>query len=120
MFLLDDGRKSVLYTGDIRAEAWWLEALIRNPTIVQYSCGLHTLDNIYLDTTFASARLTDHRVFPSKADGMRKLIREVSRYPEDTIFHISTGCSGFEDALACLAATFSSNVIHSSTFFFAC
>lgn len=65
MFLIQMWSKSVLYTGDIRAEAWWVEALTKEPLLAPFM-GSHQpdrhnhqsehklhppLDNIYLDTS---------------------------------------------------------------------
>lgn len=112
MFLIHYHQKVILYTGDIRAEAWWLQALIRNPVMVQYPhlCGHRILDKIYLDTTHISKRLTKAREFPSKSDGMRELINRVAQYPGDTVFHIQAFTLGYEEAIASLAATFASKV----------
>src|ERR1700753_2558558 len=53
MFLIEGNGKAILYTGDVRAEPWWISSLARNPVILPYTCGINVLDNIYLDTTFA-------------------------------------------------------------------
>lgn len=53
MFLMEgeDG-KSILYTGDIRAEEWWVDKLRRHPVLLPYTTGVKTLDKIYLDTSW--------------------------------------------------------------------
>jgi len=81
--------KAVLYTGDIRSEPWFVNAIARNPCMVEYSSGLKTLDTIYLDTSFI-----DDIAFQTKAEGIRELLQKVSRYPPDTIFHFQAWTYG--------------------------
>ncbi|CBQ68024.1 conserved hypothetical protein [Sporisorium reilianum SRZ2] len=38
MFLIQGDKGAVLHTGDLRAEAWWCEALTRNPFLSPYLC----------------------------------------------------------------------------------
>jgi len=83
-----DGR-AVLYTGDVRSEPWFVNALARNPCLVEYSSRIKTLDKIYLDTSF----LGDVH-FQTKAEGIEELLRKVGRYPEDTIFHFQAWTYG--------------------------
>jgi DNA cross-link repair 1C protein len=56
-FLIEGSKGAVLYTGDFRAEPWFLESLTRNPFLQhclapnEVSGGiLRTLEAIYLDT----------------------------------------------------------------------
>lgn len=81
--------KAVLYTGDIRSEPWFVNAIARSPCLVEYTSGLKTLDTVYLDTSF-----TDDCFFPSKADGIKELLQKVSRYPPETIFHFQAWTYG--------------------------
>ena len=81
--------KAVLYTGDIRSEPWWVNAIARSPTLIEYTTGLKTLDTIYLDTSFV-----DDIGFPTKAEGISELLQKVSRYPADTIFHFQAWTYG--------------------------
>jgi DNA cross-link repair 1C protein len=81
MFLFERPGVAALYTGDIRCEPWFINSLVRNPAIIEYTQGLKTLDKIYLDTSFV-----DDVDFQTKADGLRELLRKVARYPRDTIF----------------------------------
>jgi DNA cross-link repair 1C protein len=80
---------AVLYTGDTRAEPWFVNALVRNPCLIEYTSGLKTLDKIYLDTSF----LLDVP-FQTKADGLRELLQKTARYPPDTIFYIQAWTFG--------------------------
>ncbi|KAL8709652.1 MAG: hypothetical protein Q9220_005592 [cf. Caloplaca sp. 1 TL-2023] len=84
MFLVEDSRKAVLYTGDIR-------------------------DRIYLDTTFAINE-DPYRSFPTKAQGISELLKEVSRWPENTIFHFNAWTLGYEDVWLALAAHLKSQI----------
>ena len=36
MFLIEGGGKAILYTGDIRSEAWWVNSLTSNPLLLSY------------------------------------------------------------------------------------
>ena len=83
--------KAVLYTGDVRAEPWFVNALTRSPSMLAYAtdCGLGTLDCIYLDTSHTSGG-----EFQTKAEGLRELLVQVARYPPDTVFHFSSWTYG--------------------------
>ncbi|EWC43640.1 hypothetical protein DRE_01527 [Drechslerella stenobrocha 248] len=92
MFLVEGNGKAILYTGDIRAEPWWLEKLKRNPILLPYFRGIKILD------------------FQRHADGIAELLTQVSRYPQDTIFHLNTWTTGYEDAWVALAAQFNAQI----------
>ncbi|KAK4666018.1 hypothetical protein QC763_407530 [Podospora pseudopauciseta] len=92
MFLFEGGGKAALYTGDIRSEPWFVSAIARSPPLIEYSCGLKTLDTIYIDTSFV-----DDVDFPPKSEGIRELLEKVSKYPTDTIFHFQAWTYGYED-----------------------
>jgi hypothetical protein len=81
--------QAALYTGDIRSEPWFVNAIARSPSLIEYTSGLKTLDTIYLDTSFI-----DDLEFPTKSDGIGELLRKVSRYPADTIFHFQAWTYG--------------------------
>ncbi|EON68980.1 hypothetical protein W97_08238 [Coniosporium apollinis CBS 100218] len=103
MFLIQDTRKAILYTGDTRSEPWLVESLVRSPVLVPFTLGSRRLDTIYLDTTFATK--TDvYREFPSKAAGLAELLEKVSLYPADTIFYFQAWTFGYEDVWIALAA----------------
>jgi hypothetical protein len=103
MFLIEGGGKAVIYTGDIRAEAWWVNSLVQNPVLIPYTLKRHKLDCIYLDTTFASAS-EPYRNFPSKADGIRELLEKVNDYPNDAIFYFHSWTFGYENVWIALSA----------------
>lgn len=110
MFLVQgrDG-SAILYTGDIRAETWWVNSLVRNPLLLPYSLGSKRLDCLYLDTTFAT-KAEPYRDFASKAQGLRELLQKVSTYPKDALFYVQAWTFGYEDVWIALAAQLRSRV----------
>lgn len=88
--VFEGGGKAALYTGDIRSEPWFVSAIARSPPLIEYSCGLKTLDTIYIDTSFV-----DDVEFPPKSEGIRELLEKVSKYPKDTIFHFQAWTYGY-------------------------
>ena len=109
IFLIEDEKKAVLYTGDIRSEPWWVESFIRSPYIVRYAKGLKTLDTIYLDTTFAS-KDESCSSFPTKANGIAELLEKVLEYSSHTSFHLHAWTFGYEDVWLALSAALDSKV----------
>ncbi|KAJ6261717.1 60S ribosomal protein L31 [Drechslerella dactyloides] len=109
MFLVEGNSKAILYTGDIRAEPWWLEKLKRNPILLPYCRGIKVLDCLYLDTTHASFEAS-HLRFSPKADGIADLLATIAKYPPSTIFHLNTWTTGYEDAWVALAAHFNAQI----------
>ncbi|KAF9691930.1 hypothetical protein EKO04_010000 [Ascochyta lentis] len=110
MFLIEGDGKAVLYTGDIRAETWWINSIVQNPVLVPYALGLRQLDCVYLDTTFATRR-SPYRNFPSKAEGIKELLEEISTYPDDTVFYFHSWTFGYENVWIALS-TFLGSQIH--------
>ncbi|EHK26812.1 uncharacterized protein TRIVIDRAFT_211265 [Trichoderma virens Gv29-8] len=84
--------KAILYTGDVRCEPWFVNAITRSPALIEYTCGIKTIDTIYLDTSFI-----DDIPFQTKAEGISELLRKVMRYPKDTVFYIQSWTYGYED-----------------------
>ncbi|KAL6854783.1 hypothetical protein ACO1O0_005908 [Amphichorda felina] len=105
MFLIEGDGKAILYTGDIRSEPWFVNAISRNPSIVEYASGLKVLDKIYLDTSFIN-----DVPFQTKAEGITELLRKVSRYPSDTVFHFQAWTYGYEDVWIALAKALKSPI----------
>jgi DNA cross-link repair 1C protein len=105
--------KAVLYTGDIRCEHWHVDALLRNPCVIEYtserpekdSKRLKTLDKIYLDTSF-----TEDVPFQTKSQGLRELLEQVAQYPDDTLFYFSSWTYGYEDVWIALAKALGTQV----------
>ncbi|KAI7163819.1 hypothetical protein KC324_g12881, partial [Hortaea werneckii] len=113
-FLIEDDEKAVIYTGDIRSEAWLIDTWCRHPLIIPYVCSgkrkpLKRLDCIYLDTTFAQ-KAEPYREFPSKAEGLTELLMAMSRYPENTLFYFDSWTFGYEDVWQTLAAALNSQI----------
>ncbi|KAK0708267.1 beta-lactamase-like protein [Lasiosphaeris hirsuta] len=92
MFLIEGQGKAILYTGDIRSESWFVNAISRSPSLIEYSSGLKTLDTIYLDTSHI-----ENVSFPTKSEGIGELLAKVAKYPPDTIFHFQAWTYGYED-----------------------
>ncbi|RYP11225.1 hypothetical protein DL764_000181 [Monosporascus ibericus] len=105
MFLVEGDGKAVLYTGDIRSEPWWVNAISRNPCILEYSSGLRSLDCIYLDTSV----LDDFHI-QTKAEGLRELLEKVAQYPDDTIFHFQARTYGYEEVWIAFAKALASKI----------
>ncbi|KAJ3525035.1 hypothetical protein NM208_g11815 [Fusarium decemcellulare] len=103
MFLIEGDGKAVLYTGDIRSEPWFVNTISRNPNLVEYTSGLKILDKIYLDTSFI-----EDIQFQTKAQGIAELLRKVSKYPNDTVFHFQAWTYGYEDVWVALSKTLKS------------
>ncbi|KAM0419538.1 hypothetical protein ACHAPD_003100 [Fusarium lateritium] len=98
MFLVEGDGRAILYTGDIRSEPWFVNAISRNPNLVEYTSGLKILDKIYLDTSF-----TENVPFETKAYGIAELLKKVSKYPKDTVFHFQVWTYGYEDVWIALS-----------------
>ena len=109
MFLIEGDGKAILYTGDIRAESWWVNSIVRNPAVVPFTFGLKKLTTMYLDTTFA-AHDDVYRTFPSKAEGLVELLRKINDCPKDTIFYFRAWTLGYEDVWIALAAALNTTV----------
>ena len=83
--------------------------MIRNPIILPYTHDLKRLDKIYLDTTFAS-KANRYRRFPTKADGLKELLKKIKMYPIDTVFHFNAWTFGYEDVWIALSNNLGSQV----------
>lgn len=103
--------KSILYTGDVRCEPWFVSALAQSPLLTEYTFGLKTLHKIYLDTSF-----TSDVHFQTKSEGIAELLRKVSQYPSDTVFHIQAWTYGYEDVWLALSRALNSWVRSSRVF----
>lgn len=96
--VIEGDGKAILYTGDVRSEPWFVNSLARSPNVIEYTSGLKTLDKLYLDTSHT------HDVdFQTKADGLAELLRKISVYPKDTIFHVQAWTYGYEDVWIALS-----------------
>lgn len=112
--VIEDGDRAILYTGDVRSEPWHVNALSRNPLLIEYTSGLKTLDCIYLDTTFADDASLD-TPFPPKKEGLKELLQKVAEYPDDTCFHFAAWTFGYEEAWMALSHALNSPVCLSTS-----
>jgi len=109
MFLIKGQGNAILYTGDIRSEAWWVNSLVRYPTLIPYTLGNSRLDMLYLDTTFAR-KDDSFREFPSKAEGILELLEKLNDYPRDTVFYFHAWTFGYEEVWLALSQALQSPV----------
>ncbi|KAJ5893396.1 DNA repair metallo-beta-lactamase [Penicillium taxi] len=109
MFLIEGDGKTIIYTGDIRAEPWWVSGLVRHPILIPYTLGRKKLDKLYLDTTFAASS-DPFRRFPSKAEGLAELLQKLDAYPDDTIFYFRAWTFGYEEVWLAMAAALNTTV----------
>ncbi|CAM1505777.1 Fc.00g114140.m01.CDS01 [Cosmosporella sp. VM-42] len=105
MFLIEGDGNAILYTGDIRSEPWFVNSLARSPSLVEYTAGIRTLDKIYIDTSFI-----EDIPFQTKAEGIAELLRKVSQYPADTVFHVQAWTYGYEDVWVALSKALKSPI----------
>lgn len=103
--VIEGNGKAILYTGDIRSEPWFVNSIVRNPHVIEYTSGLKTLDKIYLDTSHIS-----DVSFQTKSEGLAELLRKVSQYPDDTIFYLHAWTYGYEDVWIALAKALGTKV----------
>lgn len=104
MFLIEQNGISVLYTGDIRAEDWWIHSLPYNQFLHPYT-STRKLDCIYIDTSFAY-RGEPYAKYATNADAIRILAAIVKLYPLDDPeiqFYFHDGISGLDECWVKLA-----------------
>lgn len=100
--------KSVLCTGDLRAERWWCELLVNSPLLAPYLNGLRTLDNIYFDSTFAY-RGEPYIESPPNNQGIDASIHLLKDYPlldPKVRFEFADTTLGFEQAWCTIVSYF--------------
>lgn len=99
MFLIKSDTAAVLFTGDLRAERWWVQRLPKNVHLLPYTTGLEVLDNIYLDTTFAY-RGEPYIEIPHNHDGVAMVVSLLRKYPKDadTEVYFRDHVLGFDEA----------------------
>ncbi|KAF9438603.1 hypothetical protein BGZ76_006502 [Entomortierella beljakovae] len=98
MFLIQDDRSSILYTGDARNELLDLQALSNWPV---FSPSAQRIDRLYLDTTYC------HQEF----------LEIPSRRPRLAHYYIDTWTFGYEDIWIALSKAFRSK-IHVTTYLY--
>lgn len=100
--------KSIIVTGDIRAEPMWVDQLLQNPILKPYFRTLdqdnrkesslwRRLDCIYFDTTFVLRNV----VSPTKKEGVDNLVRIMKLYPANTTFFLNAWTHGYEVSVPC-------------------
>ncbi|KAG9317813.1 hypothetical protein JVU11DRAFT_2037 [Chiua virens] len=124
MFLIEGPRGTILHTGDLRAEPWFLSSIQRNRFLWPYLAsssndlrifvarreGIHpearglvkTLEAIYLDT----ACLLSPLVVPTKEQAVEGIIELMALFPSSTYFFINAWTWGYEDVLKAIAHSF--------------
>ncbi|KAF8121744.1 beta-lactamase-like protein, partial [Boletus edulis] len=124
MFLIEGPHGTVLHTGDLRAEPWFLSSIQRNHFLQPYLAsssedlrifvarreGTHleatglvkTLEAIYLDT----ACLLSPVVVPTKERAVQGIVGLMASFPSSTHFFINTWTWGYEDILKAIAHMF--------------
>ncbi|KAI8603831.1 beta-lactamase-like protein, partial [Dissophora ornata] len=102
MFLLQDDRSCILYTGDARNEAVDLQGLRAIPI---FSSSTHQIDRLYLDTTCCHQALKE---FPSRA--LSDLINFINRRPRLAHYYIDAWTFGYEDIWIGLSKAFHTKI----------
>ncbi|EKM52053.1 uncharacterized protein PHACADRAFT_54509, partial [Phanerochaete carnosa HHB-10118-sp] len=119
MFLIQGSLGSILYTGDFRAEPWYLDSLKKNPFLEKYIATWdphisnafpetvgETLEAIYLDT----ACMLSTKLIPSKDEATSGLVSLMKLFPESTRFFINGWTWGYEDIYKVVAKAFRTNI----------
>ncbi|MBW0506175.1 hypothetical protein O181_045890 [Austropuccinia psidii MF-1] len=123
MFLIQMWQCNVLYTGDIRAEPWWVEALTKESILAPYLIPIPQLDsnldqstnrltpyipldNIYLDTSSLLSKID----VLSKEEALTITMEIMSLYPSSTIFFINAWTWGYEELLQRIAIKFQTKI----------
>lgn len=107
MFLIEQDEKAVIYTGDIRAEDWWIKGLPYNQFLYPYTSSKQ-LENIYIDTTFAY-RGEPYAKYATNSDALKMLAGILALYPKDDPeiqFYFNDSVSGLDECWIKLAYEF--------------
>lgn len=111
MFLFEQEGKTALYTGDIRAEDWWVSSLAHNPFLYPFTT-VKQLDTIYVDTSFAykGEPFTKH---PANREALQIVTQILDLYPKDDPeiqYYFSNSISGMEECWIKLAFAFNLDI----------
>ena len=101
MFLIDGPAGRVLYTGDFRAEPFWIDRLRQTGLMANIAA-------LYLDTTFATAEITS---ICTRRESIDALVGVIARFSEDQRFHLQLGMLGQEYLILQLAKRFNTQVL---------
>ncbi|CUM67031.1 uncharacterized protein PRCAT00004719001 [Priceomyces carsonii] len=102
MILIEGFGRSVICTGDVRAEKWWVNTLPKNVYLFPYTTGQKKLDNIYLDTSFGVRGEPFINIITNE-DAITTAIDLIKLYPlddPDIQFYFADSTSGFEECWA--------------------
>ncbi|KAI8817963.1 beta-lactamase-like protein [Fimicolochytrium jonesii] len=87
MFLIEGSKGNVVYTGDMRAEDWFLD------TLESHMSSFSNILHVYLDTTFCHESFAD---FPSKSRSIEAFMEVIRQYDAETCFVIGYNILGVE------------------------
>ncbi|KAF9115375.1 hypothetical protein BGX27_007994 [Mortierella sp. AM989] len=104
MFLLQDDRSCVLYTGDARNESLDLQGLGNMPI---FSSSTQDIDRLYLDTTYCHQEFIE---FPSREFVISDLITFINRRPRLAHYYIDAWTFGYEDIWIALSKAFNTKI----------
>ncbi|KAF9581832.1 hypothetical protein BGW38_001018 [Lunasporangiospora selenospora] len=104
MFLLQDDRSCILYTGDARNEAVDLAAL---KAMKMFGFGAPQIDQLYLDTTCCHVAFKE---FPSREIAISDLVTFINHRPRLAHYYIDAWTFGYEDIWIALSKAFQSKV----------
>ncbi|KAJ3413749.1 Protein artemis [Chytridiales sp. JEL 0842] len=107
MFLIESASNIVLYTGDMRADASFVEALLKKPVMKNLEGKLKVIDKVYLDTTFCSAKFYE---FPTKQVSVDAIVKTIRSYSSDHIIYINSRSAGCEDVWIGIAKAFKTKI----------
>ncbi|KAF9941318.1 hypothetical protein BGZ67_005369 [Mortierella alpina] len=111
MFLLQDDRSCILYTGDARNEAIDLQGLSAMPI---FTSTTQRIDRLYLDTTCCHPAFKE---FPSRDLAISDLITFINRRPRMAHYYIDAWTFGYEDIWIALSRAFHTK-IHVSSYLY--
>ncbi|KAI8799923.1 beta-lactamase-like protein, partial [Cladochytrium replicatum] len=102
MFLIEGTSGNVLYTGDLRAENWFIEGIQRNPFLSAVS-----IDTLYLDTSFCDPAFAE---LPTKETSVVELIKALKQEPLHTFYLIESCKLGCEEVIIGVSRAFNCKI----------
>ncbi|KAJ3267508.1 hypothetical protein HK104_005814, partial [Borealophlyctis nickersoniae] len=106
-FLIQGDNGTVLYTGDLRADSYFLDGIRSCRHLLNADGEFIDIRRIYLDTTFARP---SHIAFPSKEESVTALIDVLRGYDSQTCFRIKCNILGYEPLWIGIANAFRTQV----------
>ncbi|KAJ3146586.1 hypothetical protein HDU86_008466 [Geranomyces michiganensis] len=104
MFLIEGENGNVLYTGDMRAEAWFVRGVA---DYVDQGIIPDDLATVYLDTTFCHE---DYASFPTRAESIEHIIRIIRQYDAGMTFKFGYNILGIEPLWERIASVFNAKI----------